>query len=119
MTADARQRLFCAAFLGLLGIGALAFLYAYDPRRIAFFPKCPFLALTGLQCPGCGTTRALHAALHGRLLEAVRFNPILVVAVPFVVALACRPQWAMRPVVGWAFLAAVLVWWLLRNCFGV
>lgn len=41
---------------------------------------CIFHALTGLECPGCGMTRAFHAIMHGHLQEAVEFNllsPIL------------------------------------------
>ena len=36
------------------GTVALLVLGLFDPSVSAFFPKCPFLLLTGLQCPGCG-----------------------------------------------------------------
>lgn len=41
---------------------------------------CIFHVLTGLECPGCGMTRAFHAIIHGHLEEAVELNllsPIL------------------------------------------
>ena len=34
---------------------------------------------TGLYCPGCGSTRALYALLHGRPGEALAMNPLLLV----------------------------------------
>lgn len=37
---------------------------------------CQFLTLTGCPCFSCGMTRAMTALLHGRLLEAFKFNPL-------------------------------------------
>ena len=37
---------------------------------------CPFRALTGLPCPGCGMTRAWISLLHGDLSAAFRFHPL-------------------------------------------
>ncbi len=71
-------------WLAVLGTsaGALVPLYAADPARGGVFPRCPIHALTGLYCPGCGTTRALHQLLHGNLLAALRLNPLLLVLLP-------------------------------------
>ncbi len=70
-----------------LWIGAaavLALLYGgFDPEQFAFFPKCPFYALTGWECPGCGSQRALHALLHGHPGEAFGHNPLAVAALPY------------------------------------
>ena len=38
---------------------------------------CPSYKFLGLQCPGCGLTRAGSALVHGHLLEAFRFNPLV------------------------------------------
>ena len=35
---------------------------------------CSFHRLTGLDCPGCGMTRAFHQLSHGNLAEALEFN---------------------------------------------
>ena len=42
------------------------FLFFFNPSSPAnqFFPKCPFRLVTGWQCPGCGSTRALYQLLH-------------------------------------------------------
>lgn len=42
---------------------------------------CPFLALTGWQCPLCGGTRMGSALLHGDLGAAAAANPVALVAV--------------------------------------
>jgi hypothetical protein len=37
---------------------------------------CPFAMVTHLPCPGCGSTRAVRAALSLDLAGALRFNPM-------------------------------------------
>lgn len=51
----------------------------------SLLPPCPFHWLTGIYCPGCGATRALHALVHGDMAAALAMNPLLVVALPVVV----------------------------------
>lgn len=36
---------------------------------------CPFHALTGLYCPGCGGTRAFYAFIHGHFIQSFCLNP--------------------------------------------
>ena len=43
---------------------------------------CPFKAWTGLDCPGCGATRAAHQLLNGHLVAALDLNAMFVLAVP-------------------------------------
>ena len=68
---------------------ALLLLYRYQPAGL-LYPSCWVHALTGLYCPGCGGTRALHALLHGELRQAVDFNAMIVLLAP--------------AVLGWCFL---------------
>jgi hypothetical protein len=108
------------------GIAAACFLYVFDPARSALYAPCPFHLLTGLYCPGCGSLRALHQLLHGHLRTAWGLNPLLVVALPFLGY--CFLSYVMGGLRGrsllaffvpaiviWAFLGAVLVFWVLRN----
>ena len=44
------------------------------------WPRCPFLALTGLPCLTCGATRSTIAFVHGDFLAALRWNPLAFVA---------------------------------------
>lgn len=72
--------------LAFLLIGVL--LWFVDPNQSGNpLPQCPFNWLTGLYCPGCGATRALHALLHGDLGKAFSMNPVFVLALPVVVLL--------------------------------
>ena len=57
---------------------AIVLLYIYDPEHSNLAYKCPFKSLTGLDCPGCGGQRAVHALLHFRIKEAIAYNPFLI-----------------------------------------
>lgn len=45
-------------------------------------PSCPLYALTGIYCPGCGSTRCLHSLVHFDLAGAMAMNPLLVLSLP-------------------------------------
>lgn len=64
----------------LVAVGLLVF---YSPADSRWFPPCPFRSLTGLYCPGCGSTRALRHLLHGRFVAAFGYNMMMVASVPF------------------------------------
>ncbi|MFO1460725.1 MAG: DUF2752 domain-containing protein [Verrucomicrobiota bacterium] len=83
--------------LGILGIAGLLFLRQVEPAGQPFFPRCWLYQTTGIQCPGCGATRAVHALLNGRIQEAFRLNGLVVLGLPVVAWLGLR--WA----VGWGF----------------
>ncbi len=99
-----------------VGIAAgLAFLFFANPAETRFFPVCVFHYITGFDCPGCGTARALHAALHGRFAEAFGYNA----ALPFVIAvlLSCMafPRVTGNHVFATTVLLASLAWGIWRN----
>lgn len=107
----------------------LLWLYAFaDPAGSPLFPRCPFLSLTGLKCPGCGTQRALHQLLTGHFTAAWHYNPALIVSIPVIGVLygawLCRrryPRFYMAvnssSVILTIFLLFV-VWTVVRNIFG-
>ena len=49
---------------------------------------CPFLAITGWQCPLCGGTRMGSALLHGDVGSAFLANPVVLVGVVTLVVLS-------------------------------
>lgn len=59
-------------------------------------PACPFKTLTGLDCPGCGVTRAGYSITHGDILAAIDHNA-LVVAGPLIAVVlwlvATKTRW--------------------------
>lgn len=67
----------------LLGTALLVIYYLYNPVTSFWAPKCPFKVVTGLQCPGCGLQRALHALLQGKVLEAIHYNYFLLFGAPY------------------------------------
>jgi hypothetical protein len=110
----------CAAIV-LLGL-----LWWFDPAK-ANLPLCTFHVLTGLDCPGCGATRATHELLHGRLLAAWRYNALWVLALPLAVYMTVSELRALtgrRPLPGdlprqpwfWvAVVAAAIAFFVVRN----
>lgn len=99
---SARSALISVASLGAVGAGiAGAHLF------LGIGLPCPFLALTGWQCPFCGSTRAAGALLRGDLAAAWAYNQLLIVAI--VVLGACSLAWlvevaggpALRPPARW------------------
>jgi hypothetical protein len=71
-------------WLGVVGasVGAASYLYAVDPSGGSAVLRCPIYTFTGLYCPGCGTSRALHQLLHGNVGTAVKFNPLSLALLP-------------------------------------
>ena len=120
-----RERLGASAVVALAA-GGLGVIYLLDPDASDLYPTCPFLAITGLYCPGCGTLRALHQLTRGHPLAALDLNPLMMLLLPFVayffashamLAITGRPPrtFFVRPAIIWALLGVVLAYWLLRN----
>jgi hypothetical protein len=65
---------------------ASAYVYAVDPAN-GGYPSCLLYRATGLYCAGCGATRACHALLHGRVLDALHDNVLFVALLPVALAL--------------------------------
>lgn len=91
-------------------------------------PRCWFKTLTGYDCPGCGAQRSLHALLHGRFAEAVRYNVAIYLLLPLIVLYglteltSTRLPRLERLIYHPAFITAIALlitaWWLLRNLLG-
>ncbi|WP_157610497.1 DUF2752 domain-containing protein [Spirillospora albida] len=124
--AAAARRLLAPAAVLVLAASAVAYVAAVDPNDDGHYPTCPFLSLTGYQCPGCGSLRTVHALAHGELRTAAGLNPLAVAMVPVLVFFwlrwtaaraADRPARtrAGDPRLIWALLAVVLLFWLVRN----
>jgi len=63
---------------GFLLLGAALLLLGLFNPDTYHFPRCPFLTLTGFQCPGCGSQRAIHYLLHGNVVQAARMNLLFI-----------------------------------------
>ena len=51
---------------------------------------CFFTNVFGVECWGCGITRAIFSALHFRLYDAWEYNPLFVVVLPLLLFLWIR-----------------------------
>jgi hypothetical protein len=104
----------------IVAVGATAsavfVLFWFDPAATSFYPRCLFHSWTGLDCPFCGTTRALHQLLHGNVGAAFRFNALAISLLPLVGYLATRgDRGGMKPVWIWGLLGVVIAFGVLRN----
>jgi len=92
-------------------------------------PVCPFRAVTGWDCPGCGGTRAVHQLLTGHLGAAIDLNLLAVLALPFlawalwaaIVAALGGPRYPTPSLSrrwSWALVVLIAVFWVVRNVPG-
>ena len=107
----------------VLGLG-----YALWVRLTGLAVPCPFHAVTGRLCPGCGVTRMCLALLRWDWPDAWDANPVLLLMLPVLAVLGVRlaaryvregstvgPKW--ESVLLWAMTALLLVWGVVRNLF--
>lgn len=108
--------------LAVLGSGALALV---DPGTTGV-PLCPLKAVTGLDCPFCGSLRAVHALTRLDLTTALDHNVLFTVAVPILVVAwvvwllrslgrPALPRLVLPASTGPALLALAVVFGIARN----
>ncbi len=61
------------------------------PDQVRLIP-CPVLAVTGVDCPGCGMTRACVALAQGEIASAWSFHPFAFLLVPLALLVAFAPR---------------------------
>lgn len=110
----------------LLLLAGAAYLFVFEPGKSGFFPACPFRFFTGFLCPGCGSTRAMHQILHGHFATAFTLNPLLLLALPFLLFALLRysvivmrggvprPNALPAPVI-YAVFVVIVSFWIFRN----
>lgn len=105
-------------------------LHVRDPHVSGSWGFCPWLALTGTYCPGCGGLRAVNDLTHGDLGAALSSNVLFVIAIPLILGwwmVAFRRAWSgsrMLSDQGALRLSKVLivvglVFWVVRNLPGL
>ncbi|WP_165495181.1 DUF2752 domain-containing protein [Actinomadura roseirufa] len=122
----AAARLLAPAGVLVLAVSVVSYVAVVDPNQHGHYPTCPFLALTGLQCPGCGSLRMIHALAHGRPREALGLNVFAVSMLPVLAFFWVRWTAARArdrptrtkpgdPRLIWALFTGIVLFWLLRN----
>jgi len=120
---SARTAANCIAAAGLAGASVLL---RFSPQEYSFYPRCPFYALTGHYCPGCGATRAIAELLHGHVAAALHFNAAVTLLLPMLLwyfgtmywtaVRDNRVEWPQVPQWSWrAALACVLLFGVARD----
>lgn len=114
-------------------IFALLIVYYYfvDPSTSGFPIRCLWHDITNTQCPACGFQRATHSLLHGKILEALRYNYFHVISFPYAF-LAILAQWynyqhELDKIASFlyhrytlmAYIIVYILWWITRNIFDV
>jgi uncharacterized protein DUF2752 len=123
-TTLARRSVAAPLVAGGLLVGGCVALALVDPSHGPTL--CPFKAVTGLDCPGCGGTRAAHQLFTGHLGAAVDLNVLAVLALPFLLwgvfvsltAMLGGPRWravSLSPAWTRVALVVVVAFWVLRN----
>ncbi|WFN92197.1 DUF2752 domain-containing protein [Gordonia sp. LUNF6] len=91
-----------------------------------YLPPCPTKLLLHIDCPGCGSTRALYCLLHGDIPAALHYNAVGVLAFVLIAAafvsytiglwkgrrIRSWQHWRYAPVVT---LVVVAAWFVVRN----
>lgn len=108
------QRRSAAIVLLIVSVSALVVLRWNHPHDVSAIPECPSQSIAGVYCPGCGSLRATHHLLNGRISDSLAQNPLmLVIGVPVgVLGLIVLASWArVRPLPIW--LASRAASWVL------
>lgn len=109
----------------IIAITVMIIYFICDPVK-CHFPRCPFLQLTGLKCPGCGSQRTLHSLLHFDFIQSIRYNAFLVISIPVILILIYSEIVRMRSNIYikiqnkyfiWTYFTLVVGWWIIRNIF--
>ena len=109
-----------------VGLSELALLM----KRLGGLIPCPIRKLTGLNCPGCGNTRAFAALMQGRFMDSLRLNYAYPAQYAYLFAVYLRgaKSYVRRgrvslnpkhPVPEYVFLGLLLAWGVVRNIIGV
>ncbi len=109
---------------GVAIAGCLALAVVDPETRAQYSPGCPFRTVTGLDCPSCGATRAVHALVQGQPLLALEHHALLVLALPLLLlgwvswlraGLGRRPPLQATRRAGLLIAGSLTAFWVLRN----
>lgn len=125
-TPSRHGRLVAPAVVGAVAVAGAVLLHLRDPHQAGSYGTCPFSAVTGLPCPGCGSLRAVNDLTDGDVVAAAGSNLLAVLLVAalaaawlvWVVTITTGRPWRLpTPTAawGWGLLALVVAFGVVRN----
>lgn len=121
---ESRKAAFTAAFL-LIAV----LLYLLAGLFFGFYIPCPFRTFTGLRCPGCGLSHAAVCLAHFDVRGAFRENALFIPVYAYLIYSFIKTFIPKKkdPHTGhdsgmWIdmiFLVIVIIWWIIRNVYGI
>ena len=124
-----KVKILTATLLIIGGVIAYLLYKNIDPGASVYAPKCMSYSVFNFICPGCGVQRAIHAILNGEILEAIYFNPLIVLSAPYISLLVLMDIFKLKyklprlyeTLYGqraiWILIALLIVYSVLRNIF--
>lgn len=114
------------AALLIISVISAGIIFFFAPGAGSIYPPCPTKYLTTYSCPGCGSLRAIHNLLHGNIIKAFYFNPLTVIALPFLAFWSALsflrlffniklPVVKIKPFIIWLLISAIIIFTALRN----
>ena len=129
MQAETKKRVRRLAVVWCIALGALS-VYAAVFFVSGIGIPCPFHLITGLNCPGCGISRAIRSLSEFRFADALGYNlmsPLILLYIGYCAvyasaaymktgkgSLLIKPEW-----LNIALLSLFLIWWVVRNIVGI
>lgn len=113
----------------LAGVAGISIFYSiFNPYKDDFLPKCAFHTLTGYQCPGCGSQRAIHNLLHLKIYQAIKENMLLILSIPYLLIGAyfdifkpkTQKSFKLQKILFglpaiWIVFFIIIIYWIVRN----
>jgi len=84
-------------YLIILSIAGLLIFYFLPLKYLGeTFPICIYKNITGNECWGCGTTRAVSCIMHFDFSRAYHYNKLIVITFPLMVI--CYISWVVKKI---------------------
>lgn len=123
------KRKIILCLLIIIGIAFSVFCYHNSPtgNNGLFYPKCVIHYLTGLSCPSCGIQRALYSVLHGQFANAIRYNYMLIITIPYILLIFISEIFSLERIKEvlycskalYCYVAIYILWFIIRNIFKI
>ena len=121
-----KKRIFKTIFFFILGILFLVGYY-FIYKKTGYGIPCLIYERTGFYCPGCGITRMIFALMRFDIPEAFRYNQLLFILLPFLIAyfvynvylyIVDKKDTVLKKISNYVFIILLIIvigWGIIRN----